>query len=150
MIVGAVGGTSASSPEMAGIMALIDRRNFGRQGQANCVLYPLAAQHPSVFHDVAVGSNNVPCDTGTPNCTVSALNDNTKGDLTLGHYYATAGYDEATRLRQRGRQSVSQILGFAEFHVNEYYAVPESNNLHAWHACSYERRGLRQWGYTIG
>ena len=97
MIVGAVGGTSASSPEMAGIMALINQK-FGRQGQANYVLYPLAAQHPSVFHDVAVGSNNVPCDTGTPNCTVSALNDNTKGDLTLGHYYATAGYDEATGL----------------------------------------------------
>lgn len=97
MIVGAVGGTSASSPEMAGIMALINQK-FGRQGQANYILYPLATQYPQVFHDIAIGSNNVPCDTGTPNCTVSALNDNTKGDLTLGHYYATAGYDEATGL----------------------------------------------------
>lgn len=92
-----VGGTSASSPEMAGIMALINQK-FGRQGQANYILYPLATQHPQVFHDVTIGSNNVPCDQGTPNCAVSTLNDNTKGFLTLGHYYATAGYDEATGL----------------------------------------------------
>jgi len=95
--ISAVGGTSASSPEMAGIMALINQK-FGRQGQANYILYPLATQYPQVFHDIANGSNNVPCDTGTPNCAVSTLNDNTKGDLTLGHYYATAGYDEATGL----------------------------------------------------
>ncbi len=97
MIVSAVGGTSASSPEMAGIMALVNQK-YGRQGQANFILYPLAAQHPSVFHDITVGSNNVPCGGGSPNCTVSTLNDNTKGFLTLGHYSSTAGYDEATGL----------------------------------------------------
>ena len=95
--ISAVGGTSASSPEMAGIMALINQK-FGRQGLANYILYPLATQYPQVFHDVTIGSNNVPCNQGTPNCAVSTLNDNTKGDLTLGHYYATAGYDEATGL----------------------------------------------------
>jgi subtilase family serine protease len=92
-----VGGTSASSPAMAGIVALINQK-YGRQGQANFILYPLAAQHPSAFHDVTVGSNNVPCDGGSPDCTVSTLDDNTKGFLTLGHYYATAGYDEASGL----------------------------------------------------
>ena len=55
-----VGGTSASTPAMAAIMALIDQKH-GRQGQANYTLYPLAAQHPEVFRDVTVGSNNVPC-----------------------------------------------------------------------------------------
>jgi trimeric autotransporter adhesin len=95
--ISAVGGTSASTPEMAGIMALINQK-FGRQGQANFILYPLAAQHPEVFHDVAIGSNNVPCGQGTPNCTVSTLSDNTNGVLTLGHYYANAGYDEASGL----------------------------------------------------
>jgi hypothetical protein len=92
-----VGGTSASSPSMAGIMALIDQK-YGPQGQANFVLYALAAQHPSVFHDITVGSNNVPCTQGTPDCSLSTLSDNTNGFYTLGHYYATVGYDQATGL----------------------------------------------------
>ncbi len=92
-----VGGTSASSPAMAGIMALVNQK-YGRQGQANFTLYPLATQHPSVFHDVTVGSNNEPCVQGSPNCTLSALKDNTLGVYTLGKYYSTAGYDEATGL----------------------------------------------------
>src|SRR5256886_1103074 len=92
-----VGGTSASSPAMAGIMALINQK-YGPQGQANFTLYSLAAQHPSVFHDLSIGSNNVPCQQGTPSCTLSTLNDNTKGFYTLGQYYGAAGYDQATGL----------------------------------------------------
>ncbi len=92
-----VGGTSASSPAMAGIMALINQK-YGRQGQASYIFYPLAIQQPSVFHDVTIGSNNVPCDPGSPDCTISTLDNNTNGFLTLGHYYAAAGYDEATGL----------------------------------------------------
>src|SRR5580658_384035 len=91
-----VGGTSASSPAMAGIMALINQK-YGPQGQANYILYPLAAQHASAFHDVTVGSNIVPCQQGSPNCTLSTANDNTKGYYTLG-YYAGSGYDLATGL----------------------------------------------------
>jgi hypothetical protein len=92
----AVGGTSASSPAMAGIMALVNQK-YGRQGQANFILYPLATQHPAVFHDISIGSNDVPCQAG-PSCTLSTVNDNTKGFNTLGHYYAGAGYDQATGL----------------------------------------------------
>jgi hypothetical protein len=92
-----VGGTSASSPAMAGILALVNQK-YGRQGQANFTLYPLAAQHPAVFHDVTVGSNNVPCVQGSPNCALSTLKDNTNGFYTLGKYYAGVGYDEATGL----------------------------------------------------
>jgi len=92
-----IGGTSASSPAMAGIMALINQK-YGPQGQANFTLYPLAAQHPSVFHDIAISSNNVPCQRGTPSCALSTLNDNTNGFYTLGQYYAGAGYDQATGL----------------------------------------------------
>jgi len=79
---------------MAGIMALINQK-YGPQGQANFILYPLAAQHPSAFHDVTVGSNIVPCQQGSPNCTLSTANDNTNGYYTLG-YYAGPGYDLAT------------------------------------------------------
>jgi subtilase family serine protease len=92
-----VGGTSASSPAMAGIMALVNQK-FAAQGQANFVLYPLAAQHPAVFHDVTIGSNNVPCQQNSPSCTLSALNDNTLGFFTLGQFYAGVGYDQATGL----------------------------------------------------
>ena len=90
-----VGGTSASSPLMAGIMALIDDSLRGRQGNPNFVLYALAKQAPSVFHDVTVGNNNVPCTQGTPDCSLD-----THGDsyYTLQKYAAGAGYDLASGL----------------------------------------------------
>jgi subtilase family serine protease len=84
-----VSGTSASAPSFAGIMALIENQmasiNPGqnpRQGQANYVLYPLAATqntNPSqcngsntsappastcIFNDVTVGNNVVPGEIG--------------------------------------------------------------------------------------
>ena len=60
-----IGGTSASSPAMAGIMALIVQKTGERQGNANPVFYALAAAQtdgtgPTVFHDVIGGSNDVP------------------------------------------------------------------------------------------
>jgi Pro-kumamolisin, activation domain/Bacterial Ig-like domain (group 3)/Subtilase family len=74
-----VGGTSASSPAMAGIMALLNQK-YGRQGQANVVLYPLAQQMPSAFHDITIGGNNVPV------------------YPTTQAYMASTGYDLATGL----------------------------------------------------
>lgn len=96
LTIGIVGGTSASSPAMAGIMALIEQK-YGPQGQANYILYPLAAQHPSAFHDITAGSNIVPCQQGSPNCNLSTATDNTNGYYTFG-YYAGPGYDLATGL----------------------------------------------------
>ncbi len=61
---GAVGGTSASSPSFAGLMALVVGKTGARQGNANTVLYPLRASNPSVFHDVTSGNNSVPGVTG--------------------------------------------------------------------------------------
>jgi hypothetical protein len=52
------GGTSASAPAMAGIMALVNQK-YGRQGQANYTLYRLAQQQPAAFHDITLGSNMV-------------------------------------------------------------------------------------------
>jgi pro-kumamolisin-like protein/Big-like domain-containing protein len=89
-----VGGTSASSPAMAGIMALINQK-YGRQGQAGVVLYPLAQQVPSAFHDITLGSNNVPCWPGSSN---SCLQDNTDNFWSLQNYSASAGYDQASGL----------------------------------------------------
>jgi trimeric autotransporter adhesin len=94
--IGIVGGTSASSPEMAGILALIEQK-YGPQGQADYILYPLAAQHPSAFHDVTTGSNIVPCQQGSPNCTLSTATNNTNSYYTFG-FDAGPGYDLATGL----------------------------------------------------
>jgi hypothetical protein len=90
-----VGGTSASAPAFAGIMALVNQQTGSRQGNANYVLYKLAAQQPSAFHDVTTGTIAMPCQTGSPNCTTS-----TPGDAygVLSGYNATAGYDLATGL----------------------------------------------------
>ena len=63
-----VGGTSASSPAMAGIMALIVQKTGERQGNANPAFYAIAAgdagSAPPAFHDVVAGSNDVPGLTG--------------------------------------------------------------------------------------
>jgi hypothetical protein len=71
-----VGGTSASAPSMAGIMALVEQKNGASQGQANYVLYRLAAKDsvsacdsstmspgvstPCIFNDITLGSNSDP------------------------------------------------------------------------------------------
>jgi len=89
-----VGGTSASAPAMAGIVALVNQK-FGRQGQADFTLYALARKHPAVFHDIVNGTNNVPCEQGTANC---SLDTNGDGLFSLQRYSAGPGYDLATGL----------------------------------------------------
>ncbi|HWZ51039.1 MAG TPA: Ig-like domain repeat protein [Granulicella sp.] len=114
-----VGGTSVSAPAFAGMIALVDQIN-GPQGQADFVLYPLATQYPSAFHDVVSGTNSVPCNitpiaiTGvaSPNC-IAVANPITGADPNLGtategqigntttnvaEYNAGVGYDLATGL----------------------------------------------------
>ncbi|HTC57035.1 MAG TPA: protease pro-enzyme activation domain-containing protein [Candidatus Sulfotelmatobacter sp.] len=103
-----IGGTSASSPSFAGIMALVDQKmslaaapdNSPRQGLANYVLYPLASAQENagtacnasttpallatsgcVFNDVTVGNNAVP---------------DTSFTSTL--YQAVTGYDQGSGL----------------------------------------------------
>ena len=110
-----VGGTSVSTPAFAGMMALVNQK-YGRQGQANYVLYPLARQFPSAFSDVTVGTNSVPCAYSNSNVTpvdclaVSnplTVDDPTYGTATEGEigltaatpaYNATTGYDLASGL----------------------------------------------------
>jgi trimeric autotransporter adhesin len=87
-----VGGTSASAPAMARIIALVDQK-YGRQGQADFTLYPLSRQQLTAFHDITVGSNNVPCAQGTPNCSLDSDGD---GLYSLQQYPAGPGYDQAS------------------------------------------------------
>ncbi|HEX3662228.1 MAG TPA: protease pro-enzyme activation domain-containing protein [Acidobacteriaceae bacterium] len=104
-----VGGTSAAAPAFAGIMALVNEK-YGRQGQADVVLYPLKTQYPAAFHDITVGTNAVPCASGGTNC-IAVSNEITVTDPTYGaaaegeigtgttpDYKAAAGYNRATGL----------------------------------------------------
>ena len=123
-----VGGTSASAPAFAGIMALVNQYQSAhggqaRQGNANYVLYPLAKKSGSsctssateaagcVFNDVVkgnsavtggVGTNSVPCQGLSPNC--SSTVSGTNGVLvdpahtSTEAWTVTAGYDLVTGL----------------------------------------------------
>jgi Pro-kumamolisin, activation domain len=123
-----VGGTSASAPAFAGVMALVDQyvANHGgiaRQGNADYVLYALAKKSGAscasavgeavscVFNDVthgnsgfsgSVGTNSVPCDGGKPNCSATAAS--SIGILVDPNQASTSawtvsnGYDMATGL----------------------------------------------------
>jgi len=102
-----VGGTSASAPSFAGIMALVDQKTNSSQGNANYVLYPLAGQVGAscastaappagcIFHDVTAGTIAMACFTGSKDCTTSHAGDPVG---ILNGYPAKAGYDLATGL----------------------------------------------------
>lgn len=67
-----VGGTSASAPAMAGIVALLDQAYGAPQGNINPELYALASFAQYTFHDIFPGANTVPCTVGTPDCTTGS------------------------------------------------------------------------------
>ena len=123
----AVGGTSASAPSFAGIMALVNQKTGQRQGNANFVLYSLAKAetfancnsssltNPAtalpgtcVFLDVTKSNNAVPCVGGSPNCSKTSAGGN--GVLATGGnpaFNAGTGYDLATGL---GSINVTALL----------------------------------------
>jgi hypothetical protein len=114
----AVGGTSVSSPVMAGVMALINQKAGGSQGNPNAVLYGLAAKQnysncsaesvtnssACYFNDINTGTIAAPCFVGDVNCTAQ-----TAGDVLgiLPGYAATTGYDKATGL---GSLNVANVV----------------------------------------
>lgn len=76
------GGTSASSPAAAGVMALVNQKMGGQpQGIANYTFYKLASV-TGVYHDTVNGNNKVP---------------DANGQYTIG-YDAAPGYDQASGL----------------------------------------------------
>ena len=114
----AVGGTSAAAPSFAGLMALVAQSTATRQGNADNVFYPLANKQRSggaaVFHDITVGNNSVPGQTG---------------------FNATAGYDKATGigsvdafvLVNHWSDSVSDPAFRASTSVNSLMVIAGSN-----------------------
>lgn len=116
--VGEIGGTSASSPAMAGVMALINQKAGSAQGNPNSQLYVLAGKQTYLsctaetvtsssscyFNDIDTGTIAMPCASGSPNCTVS-----TSGDTigVLSGFAGATGYDEATGL---GSLNVANVV----------------------------------------
>jgi hypothetical protein len=84
-----VGGTSAGVPTFAAIVALINQKLGGTQGNVNPRLYQLAGTSTDAFHDITVGDNRVPCIAGTTDCP--------PGTSSIG-YSAGVGYDLVTGL----------------------------------------------------
>jgi len=119
-----IGGTSASAPAIAGIMALVDEYMASqptpvtRQGNPNYALYYLAstenysncasaavpglANNACTFYDITSGNNSVPCVGGSPNCSATTSGSTgvlvETGSPSTPAYPATAGYDLATGL----------------------------------------------------
>jgi hypothetical protein len=116
-----IGGTSASAPTFAGMMALVNQKMAAqglgaRQGNANYVLYKLAAQsgascnsstaaatgNSCIFYDITKGNDSVPCWAGSPNCATAPANGYgilvDPNNPTTPAWTTTAGYDLATGL----------------------------------------------------
>jgi hypothetical protein len=134
---GGAGGTSASSPAFAAIMALINQNN-GRQGNANPVLYKIAATSGQscnsstenlsgstcAFNDVTKGNNSVPCAGSSLNC--SSTTASTTGVLvsaaspTTPAWTTAAGYDLATGL---GSVNVTNLATQWPLAVGNFHAT---------------------------
>jgi subtilase family serine protease len=92
-------GTSAATPSMAGIMALVDQTLDERQGNFNPTLYSLAATPSnSVFNDVTVASSGVAsCSIDTPSlCNNSIALAAGSNPPVLPGFSVNAGYDQVT------------------------------------------------------
>ncbi len=128
---GLVGGTSAPTPSFAAIMALVNQKTGQRQGNANYVLYGLAALDANyangscnsatpplstcVFNDVVQAqnasgvqwNNSVACVAGNPNCSNTGSGFGVLISGSSAAYVAGQGYDFATGL---GSINVSNLL----------------------------------------
>ncbi len=89
-----VGGTSASSPSFAGIVALVNQYVTAKGiqskpglGNINPNLYSLAQSTTGIIHDITTGDNIVPCVSKSPGCSSGSFG-----------YKAGVGYDQVTGL----------------------------------------------------
>lgn len=130
-----VGGTSASTPSFAGIMALVNQKTGTKQGQADYVLYRLASQETlsqcngssqtglpassCVFNDISLGNDAVPGEVGYGTSTAS--------------YQAGVGYDLASGLGSVNAANLATNWGnirTTNSAVNTFTLNPTTNILH--------------------
>lgn len=140
-----IGGTSAATPAMAGVMALVNQKLGGPQGNAAPIMYKLASRQTysdcdsstvtnssaCYFNDIKTGTISMPCDNGfngyfSPDCTVA--NSSSQVGVTSGYDAGTA-YDTATGLGSMNVANVvngwASVLGLAS-HIT---VTPASSTL---------------------
>ena len=121
---GLVGGTSVAAPSMAGIQALINQKNGGRQGMPTYMYYTLAAADNATncnsannpvngsncaFQDVTVGDNYI-CGLTGSGCSTATSNATTKIGFPAG-----PGYDLATGLGSPNAYNLATQWGTVPF-----------------------------------
>jgi len=143
---GGSGGTSASSPAFAAIMALINQNN-GRQGNANPVLYkiaatagqscnssttPLTGSATCSFYDVTKGNNSVPCVGNSTNCSSKTAGTNgvlvSTASTTTPAWTTATGYDLATGL---GSVNVTNLATQWPLAVGAFHSTTTSLTLNS-------------------
>ncbi|WP_156993704.1 protease pro-enzyme activation domain-containing protein [Terriglobus sp. TAA 43] len=105
---GLIGGTSASTPNFAAMLAVVEQAaGGGALGNINPRLYTFAAgsSASSIFHDITTGNNIVNCTGGTTGC--SSTNPTTLG--TMG-YSAGTGFDMVTGLGSLDASALTTAL----------------------------------------
>jgi hypothetical protein len=109
------GGTSASAPAFAGVLALTLQKGgaTSRLGNINPNLYSLAQISSDAFHDITVNSNEVDCRPGTTGCP-------SYGEF---GFVAGPGYDQAT-----GWGSLD-AYNFAEQWYGDFAIIANPNTL---------------------
>ncbi|MFL6437943.1 MAG: Ig-like domain repeat protein [Terriglobales bacterium] len=122
-----VGGTSVSAQVFAGVMALVNQANGGRQGNANFNLYRLAAQNAAncnsnsgpdsscTFYDVTKGNISVACSPGTANCSSGNVGLVSPENSSVLAWSAGAGFDLATGLGSVNVQNLVNNWARASF-----------------------------------
>jgi subtilase family serine protease len=115
------GGTSVSSPIMAGIQALVNQKTGSQWGNPNVTLYALAnaeygasgssacnsntvnkTANSCIFYDITQGDIDAPCKAGSPNCFATGKDAigilSTSTSVSQPAYPATPGWDFSSGL----------------------------------------------------
>ena len=149
---GLVGGTSVAAPSMAGIQALINQANGGRQGMPGYIYYTLANQQNDTncnssgppgagsncaFQDITLG-NNLICGLATGSCTATLT------QAKIG-FNAGTGYDMASGLGSPNAANLSSRWSRRSLQQLQHRPEPLANQWdQSRHCHHFERNRLRQ------
>ncbi|HWW13987.1 MAG TPA: protease pro-enzyme activation domain-containing protein [Candidatus Dormibacteraeota bacterium] len=132
-----VGGTSASSPVFAGIVALLNQyvvangfQGTPGLGNVNPNLYYIAANNPGAFNQVKTGTNTVYCQPGTPSIQPASVQCPAGGSIgyNASNADAATGYNLVTGLGSVNVNSLAVAVGDL-FTTTTTSVVPSSTSI---------------------